>query len=124
MLSLLLVPGTASACRYLVTPPKIDGEFQAIVIADIDVARDTGQTGFWVWEIEAHVTGIVAGRADTASYGFRYITGSNGCSPAPPVGRFVLYITDTAHGERVTQSLPLEEAMAADPRVASFFAAR
>ena len=41
-LGFLMAPGAASACRFSVAPPRIAGEFQAIVVADIDVARDTG----------------------------------------------------------------------------------
>ena len=116
-LGLLIAPGTASACRVSVAPPRIAGEFQAIVIADVDAARDTGATNAWVWEIEAHVTEIVTGEPAATAYGFRHNTGTNGCSPAPPTGRFVLYIASTAQGERVVEALPLERAMALDPRV-------
>lgn len=114
--ALLMAPSAASACRFSVAPPRIHGEFQAIVIAEIDVARDTGSTSAWVWEIEAHVTHVVAGEPTAASYGFRHSTGSNGCSPDPPTGRFVLYIANTAQGERVVEALPLEKAMRVDPR--------
>ncbi len=99
-LALLMAPTAASACRFRVVPPRIAGEFQAIIIAEIAVARDTGATNAWVWEIEADVTEIVAGEPAAMAYGFRHITGTNGCSPAPPTGRFVLYIANTAQGER------------------------
>jgi hypothetical protein len=116
-LGFLMTPGAASACRFSVAPPRIAGEFQAIVVAEIDVARDTGVNNAWVWEIEAHVTEIVAGEPAAATYGFRHSTGTNGCSPDPPTGLFVLYIANTANGERVVEALPLERALNVDPRV-------
>ena len=115
--ALLMAPSAASACRFSVAPPRISGEFQAIVIAEIDVARDTGVNNAWVWEIEAHVTGIVAGEPAAATYGFRHSTGTNGCSPDPPTGLFVLYVVNTPQGERVVEALPLEKALNVDPRV-------
>ncbi|WP_420472311.1 hypothetical protein [Brevundimonas sp. FT23042] len=116
-LALIGAPGTASACRVLTTPPKIEGEFQAIVVAEVSAARDTGRTGFWTWEIEANVSQVVDGRPGLDTYGFRYVSGSNGCDASPPQGLFVLYITRTPHGERVTEALPLLQAEGVDPRV-------
>ena len=124
VMGLLIAPDTASACRVSVAPSRIGGEFQAIVIADIDVARDTGAANAWVWEIEAHVTGVVAGQPAAGTYGFRHLTGTNGCSPAPPAGLFVLYIANTPPGERVLEALPLEKALAVDPRVSAALAGR
>ncbi len=113
----MTAPSAASACRFSVAPPRIAGEFQAIVIAEIDAARDTGVSNAWVWEIESHVTEIVAGEPAATAYGFRHSTGTNGCSPDPPTGLFVLYVANTAQGERVVEALPLEKALNVDPRV-------
>ncbi len=117
LMGLLIAPDPASACRFLTQRPPIAGEFQTIVIADVDVARDTGVNNAWVWEIESRLTEVVTGQPAAETYGFRYTTGTNGCSSAPPTGRFVLYIAKTVAGERVVQSLPLEEALTVDPRV-------
>jgi hypothetical protein len=116
-LILTAAPGAASACRYLTTPPKIEGEFQAIIVAEVNAARDTGQPNAWVWEIEALVIRVIEGRPGSDTYGFRYFSGTNGCDPAPPRGAFVLYISETPQGERVAEALPLPDAERLDPRV-------
>ena len=116
-LTLVVAPTAASACRFIVTPPKIDGDFTAIVLAEVDVARDIGQTGSWTWEIEARVDQVIDGQPGFDAYGFRYNSGSNGCSSSPPSGLFVLFISTTPQGERVTEALPLWKARDVDPRV-------
>ena len=118
-IAFVAAPSAASACRVSAVPPRIGGDFQAIVLVDISAARDTGAVGWWTWEMESHVDRVIAGQSASEIYHFRQTTGSDGCSSEPPSGQWVLYIEKGDEGERVTEALRLESALNLDPRVAA-----